>query len=82
MSKQSQATKYIRDLLKGRRLEIESGIVLLGSDEAWQVFEYRKKCIGIDPNSHIWIGISGGEWRSLGVCTVSGALEAVEYLLK
>ena len=82
MSKQSQATKYIRDLLKGRRFEIEPGIVLLGGDEAWQVFEYRKKCIGIDPSANVWIGPSGGEWRHLGVCTVSGALQAVEYLLK
>ena len=81
-SKQAQATKYIRDLLKGRRFEIEPGIVLLGSDEAWQVFEYRKKCIGIDPSSNVWIGPSGGKWRPLGACTVSCALQAVEYLLK
>jgi hypothetical protein len=81
-SKQLQATKYIGDLLKGRRFEIEPGIVLLGGDEAWQVFEYRKKCIGIDPSANVWIGPSGGEWRPLGACTVSGALEAVEYLIR
>jgi hypothetical protein len=81
-SKQTQATKYIGDLLKGRRYKIEPGIVLIGGDEAWQVFEYGKRCIGIDPTSNIWVGPSGGEWRPLGACTVSNALCAIEYLTK
>jgi hypothetical protein len=81
-SKQTQATTYIRNLLAGRNLQIEPGIVLLGGDEAWQVFEYRKKCIGIDPSANVWVGPSGGEWRHLGTCTVSGALQAVEFLTK
>jgi hypothetical protein len=81
-SKQTQATSYIKNLLASRTLSIEPGIVLLGSDEAWQVFEYQKKCIGIDPSSNVWIGPSGGDWQALGECTVSAALQAVEYLLK
>jgi hypothetical protein len=78
--KQAEATRYIKNLLAHRRLQIEPGIVLLGGDEAWQVFEYRKKCIGIDPSANVWIGPSGGKWRRLGACTVSGALQAVEFL--
>lgn len=81
-TKQAQATKYISDLLKSRRFEIEPGIVLLGGDEAWQVFEYRKKCIAVDPSANVWIGQSGGDWRRLGECTVSCALQAIEFLTK
>jgi hypothetical protein len=80
--KQTQATNYIKNLLTSRNINIEPGIVLLGSDEAWQVFEYQKKCIGIDPSANVWIGPSGGEWTPLGECTVSGALQAIEFLTK
>jgi hypothetical protein len=63
-SKQLQATKYIGDLLKGRKLEIEPGIVLLGSDEAWQVFEYGR---GARPHSNA--GLPSQNWQSSSVLT-------------
>lgn len=79
---QDEATKHVGDLLKARSIEIEPGIVLLGGDEPWQVFEYRGKCVGIDTSAVVWIGPSGGQWRRLGECTVSDALRAIEYLIE
>ena len=81
MRKQIEATNYIKSLLASRNLKIESGIVMI-AEEGWQVFDYNSKCIGIDPNSGVWIGPSGGDWESLGVCTVSSTLQAVEFLTK
>jgi hypothetical protein len=79
--KQAEAAKQIEALLKQRGLEIQPGIVLLGADEAWSVFEYRNRCIGIDPSTGIWIGPSGESWECIArTCSVSGALQAVEFL--
>lgn len=80
MSKQTEATQYIKNLLASRQVRIEPGIVLIG-EEGWQVFDYQSKCIGIDPNAGMWIG-SGQGWKSLGPCTVSTALQAVDFLLQ
>jgi hypothetical protein len=81
MSKQTQATRYIKNLLASRGVNIESGISLIGECD-WQVFDYQRKCLAIDPNAGIWIGMSGGKWNPLGKCTVSNALQAVEFLTK
>jgi hypothetical protein len=79
--KQVEATRYIKNLLASRGVELEAGIVLV-AEEGWQVFEYHQKCIGIDPSSCIWVGKSGGEWRQISKeCTVSAALEAIEFLI-
>jgi hypothetical protein len=78
---QTEAAKYIQDLIASRNLQIEAGIVLV-AEEGWQVFEHNQKCIGIDPSSCIWVGQSGGEWRQISKeCTVSAALEAIEFLI-
>jgi hypothetical protein len=79
--KQAQATRYISNLLTSRRIDIKPGIVLIGEDEPWQVFEQDGRCIGIDTGGSVWIGMSGEKWQSLGSCTVSSALEAVEFLI-
>jgi hypothetical protein len=79
--RQTQATKYITDLLASRNLKIEPGIVPIG-DQPWQVFEYEKKCIAIDTNADLWIGRVGEEWNPLGSCTVSSAIKAIEYLCR
>ena len=81
MTKQTEATNYINNLLKSRRFNIEPGIVLMG-DTGWQVFDYQSKCIAVDPNGGVWIGMSGGKWNPLGSCTVSNALQAVDFLTK
>jgi hypothetical protein len=81
MTKQVQATRYIKNLLTSRGVNIESGISLIGECD-WQVFDYNGKCLAIDPNAGIWVGMAGGKWKMLGTCTVSNALQAVEFLIK
>lgn len=81
--KQAEATKYIRNLLASRKVELEPGIIVLGEAEECQVFERKKRCLAIDTKSGLWIGRKGGEWRCIAnACTVSSALEAVDFLLK
>ena len=81
MTKQTEATRYIQNLLASRSVHIESSISLIGECD-WRVFDYNRKCLAIDPNAGLWIGMSGGKWNSLGTCMVSNALQAVEFLTK
>ena len=81
MSRQTEATRYIKNLLASRSVDIEPGIVIIGECD-WQVFDYQRKCLAIDPNAGIWVGMSGGKWNPLGTCTVSNALQAVDFLTK
>ena len=82
-AKQAQATRYIRNLLASRGIELEPGILIIGEAEECQVFEYNRKCLAIDTKSGIWIGASGGDWRCIDqACTVGSALQAIEFLLK
>ena len=81
MSKQTEANRYITNLLASRGVNIESGISLIGECD-WQVFDYKRKCLAIDPNAGLWVGMSGGKWKTLGSCTVSNALQAVEFLIQ
>ena len=81
MSNQMEATHYIKKLLASRGVNIESGISIIGECD-WQVFDYQRKCLAIDPNAGVWVGMAGGQWNSLGRCTVSNALQAVEFLTK
>lgn len=81
--KQSEATRYIKNLLSSRSIDLEPGIVVLGEAEECQVFEYQKKCLAIDTNSGLWIGHKGKEWQCIDkTCTVSSALQAIDFLLK
>ena len=81
--KQAEATKYIKNLLASRNIQIEPGIIVFGEAEECQMFEYRNRCLAIDTKSGLWVGPSGGEWRQISSsCTVSSALEAIEFLLK
>jgi hypothetical protein len=79
-SKQSQATKYIKNLLTSRGVEVNPGIVLIG-EEPWQVFEHNSRCIAIDFSGGVWVGMIGEKWECIATpCSVSGALQAIEFL--
>lgn len=79
--KQAEATKYIKNLLTSRNIHIELGIIVFGEAEECQMFEYRNRCLAIDTKSGLWVGPSGGEWRQISnTCTVSAALQAIEFL--
>lgn len=81
--KQTEATKYIKNLLTSRKVEIEPGIVVIGEAEECRVFEYNGKCLAVDTKSGIWVGPSGGEWKCIASsCTISSALQAIEFLIK
>jgi len=81
--KQAEATRYIKNLLASRNIKLEAGIIVLGEAEECQMFEYNNRCLAIDTKSGLWVGPSGREWRQITItCTVSSALQAIEFLLK
>lgn len=82
MKKQSEAVKHIKELLSNRGLNIPSKKLTLPDGQQWIVFEYRGRGLGIDTVSGIWTRESADkEWQCISMpCTVSGALQAVEYL--
>lgn len=82
MSTQSESKAHVQQVLRSRGVETDAGIVVIAG-EPWEVFEYEMRCIGIDPDSGVWIGPSGGQWACIDKsCTVSSALQAVEFLMK
>jgi hypothetical protein len=81
--KQQEAANHIQKALSERGICVEPGIILVGADEPWLMIESEARCVGIDPSSGIWLGMSGSRWRCVASpCSVSGVLLAVEYLLE
>lgn len=75
--KQSEACSYLEKLLVERGYSIPS----CKTANQWVVFEYKGKQIGVDPKAGVWIRELEGEWYCLAVpCSVSGAIQAVEFL--
>jgi hypothetical protein len=78
--KQSEAVNHIKHLLRERGLDIteQSGA------QRMVIFEHKGKQIGVDSASGVWVRASeGSDWRCLAMpCTVSGAIQAVEFLAK
>jgi|SRR5215216_769407 len=83
MKKQSEAIRHIQQLLSGRGLEVRSGRLTLPDGQQWVVFERERKQVGIDLASGVWVRIKDNDWRCIGLpCTVSCAIQAVEFLTK
>lgn len=81
MPKQKDAVKYIQSLLKARRIEFEAGFLDI-LEQPCIVIEIGSKSIAVDPGSGIWTG-EQGKWRCIeSSCTVSGALQAIEFLIE
>ena len=81
MSKQSESKAHVEQVLGDRGVKTDAGIVEIAG-EPWEVFEYEKRCIAIDPDSGVWIGPSGGQWICIDkTFTVSSALQAIEFLM-
>ena len=80
--KQTQAASHIRELLQQRGIDIPSHRLTLPDNQQWVVFDYKIRQLGIDTASGVWIRESELEdWRCISMpCTVSGALQAVEFL--
>ena len=77
---QAEAVKHIKHLLRERGLDIpeQSGA------ERMMIFEHQGKQLGVDSSSGVWVRESeGSNWLCLAMpCTVSGAIQAVEFLAK
>ncbi|MGA9771818.1 MAG: hypothetical protein WBV94_22500 [Blastocatellia bacterium] len=79
---QTKAASHIRDLLHPRKLELPSRKMTLPDNQEWIVFQHKQRQIGIDIASGVWVRESDQDnWKCLAMpCTVSGALQAVEFL--
>jgi hypothetical protein len=75
--KQKEAVNYVEKVL------IERGFNLLSRQLAdWIIFDYEGRQLGIDSASGVWVRASEkDDWRCFAKpCTVSGAIQAVEFL--
>jgi hypothetical protein len=81
---QLETISYIRKALIDRGHKIASRSVGIRGEEQCIVFEREQRSIGVDAGAGLWAKESeAGEWRCLEKpCTVGGALEAVEFLIK
>ena len=77
---QTEAVNHIKNLLRERGLDIPSRT----DNQRRVIFEHQGKQLGVDSASGVWVRESeGGDWRCLAMpCTVSGAIQAVEFLAK
>lgn len=80
--KQEEAANHIQELLTECAIEITSQRLTLPNNQQWIIFEYRQRQIGVDSASGVWArGSELHDWRCVSKpCTVSGALQAVEFL--
>ncbi len=76
---QAEAVNHIKKLLRERGLEIPSR----SDGQRRVIFERNGKQLGVDSASGVWVREMEGDWRCLASpCTVSGAIQAVEFLTK
>jgi hypothetical protein len=77
---QTEAVNHIEKLLIERGFNVPSRQLV----NQWMVFEYQGKQIGIDLAARVWVrGSESDDGRCFAApCTVSGAIQAVEFLAK
>ena len=77
--RQAEAVNHIRGLLRERGFDIPSRPL---GGQRWVVFEYEGRQIGVDSASGVWIRKTDkDDWRCVATpCSVSGAIQAVEFL--
>jgi hypothetical protein len=82
VKQQTEAANQIKSFLSNQGLDIKPGKLTLPDGQQWIVFEREGKQIGIDTASGVWVRESiGHDWRCLAMpCTVSGAIQAAEFL--
>lgn len=84
LTRQAEAATHIRDILVQRGFDILSRQITFEDNQNWTVFERGERHIGIDSASGVWVRASiRDDWKCVSMpCTVSGALKAVEFLIK
>jgi hypothetical protein len=82
--KQAEAASKIRELLLQRGFDISSRKMRLPDDQQWIVFKHGERQIGIDTASGVWVRASiSDSWKCIALpCTISGAIQAVEFLTR
>ena len=80
---QTEAIGHIRNLLRERGLDLPSRNLAMPDNQRWVIFEYKGKQLGVDSASGVWISEREGDWQCLATpCTVSGAIQAIDFLAK
>ena len=81
-NKQGEAAKQIQEFLNRGGYSIIPRKLTLEDNQHWIILELNQKQVGIDSASGVWVRESiRHEWRCLAMpCTVSGAIQAVEFL--
>jgi hypothetical protein len=80
--KQSEAANHIQELLNKGGYSIAPRKISLEDSQHWVILQYKERQMGIDSASGVWVKESElHEWRCIAMpCTVSGAIQAVEFL--
>jgi hypothetical protein len=78
---QTEAVSHIKGLLKERGHDTAPRLL---SSTRWMIFEHQDRQLGIDLTSGVWVRTyEQSDWRCVASpCTVSGAIQAVEFLVK
>jgi hypothetical protein len=81
-NKQAEAAKHIQELLNKAGYSISPRRLTLEDHQHWIILELNQRQIGIDSASGVWVRESiRHDWKCIAMpCTVSGALQAVEFL--
>ena len=81
---QTKAASHIRELLIQRGFDIPSRRLGSEDEPQWIIFEHKDRQLGIDSDSGVWVRASDLEdWRCVSKpCNVSGAAQAVEFLIR
>lgn len=84
LEKQVEAVNHIKEFLSNRGLNIPFRNLTLEDNQLWVVWEHKGRQIGVDSASGVWVRKSElHDWRCIAMpCTVSGALQAVEFLIR
>jgi hypothetical protein len=82
VKKQAEAVNHIEVLLNKAGYSISPRKITLEDNQHWILFEYKERQIGIDSTSGVWIRESiRDDWKCIATpCSVSGAIQAVEFL--
>jgi len=76
--KQAEAVNHIKNLLRERGLDLPSRT----DSQRWVIFGHKSRQLGVDSTSGVWIREREEDWRCISMpCTVSGAIQAVEFLV-
>jgi hypothetical protein len=82
-NKQAEAANHIQEFLNRGGYSISPHKITLDNNQQWVIFDLNHREVGIDSASGVWIRRSvKDEWVCIArPCTVSGAIQAVEFLV-